>query len=276
VWDDGCLHLPCHARVTGSRQVMKRTRGRGGTGGTATIAAHTCGEPSDTAVIRRFTSPSSIFTAAVADGVVKRNPVTGVRLPRQDGQMRVPLTAEQVDAIAEHIDSRLELAVRLAATTGLRQGELFGLTRDRVRWLKRELVVDRQLVTPAKGEPSLGPVKTARSVRTVPLPDHLLERLSSGGQRDGDVFVFLRDGKPWSRNRAADAFKRAADAAGVEASGWHALRHYTASVLIREGLSVTAVAGTLGHSPAECLKTYAGWWPSEHELVRSAMTRALA
>jgi hypothetical protein len=34
----------------------------------------------------------------------------------------------------------------LAAGTGLRQGEVFGLTADRVNFLKRSIEVDRQLI----------------------------------------------------------------------------------------------------------------------------------
>jgi integrase len=86
--------------------------------------------------------------------------------------------------------------------------------------------------------------------------------------------MFHRAGEPWARNRAADAMRTAVRSSGVPASGWHALRHHAASVLIAQGLGVTAVAATLGHSPAECLRTYAAWWPSEHEQVRSVMARA--
>jgi len=73
---------------------------------------------------------------------------------------------------------------------------------------------------------------------------------------------------------AAEVFGRLAGRAGVEASGWHALRHHAASVLIAQGLNVTAVAALLGHSPAECLKSYAGWWPNEYEQIRAAVSRA--
>jgi integrase len=217
---------------------------------------------------------SSVFAAAVQDGLVRANPVTAVKLPTKDGVMRVPLTAGQVDAIREAIDKRLELAVELGAATGLRQGEMFGLTWDRVVWLRRELRIDRQMVTSVGGKPSFGPVKTPRSVRTVPLTDELVERLSMARASAAGDLVFSIDGRPWRRNTAADTFRAAAAKAKVSARGWHDLRHYAASVLIREGLSVTAVAATLGHSPAECLKTYAGWWPSEDELVRAAMQRA--
>lgn len=191
--------------------------------------------------------------------------------------MLVPLTVAEVRALAAAAPPELEAAVVVGACTGLRQGELFGLTGDRVAWLKRELVVDRQLVTPTKGKPTFGPCKTSRSVRTVPVVDHALGVLAQHVERFGpgdDGLVFHRHGQPWPRNRAGEAFRRMAKRAGVEASGWHALRHHAASVLIAQGLGVTAVAATLGHSPAECLATYAGWWPNEHEQIRAAVARA--
>jgi integrase len=213
---------------------------------------------------------AAVLKAAAVDGVIARSPAEGVRLRRREGSMLVPLSVDEVRLLAEAAPPELYAAVIVGACTGLRQGELFGLIR-------RELVVDRQLLTPRKGSPALGPCKTARSVRTVPVADHALEVLSRHVERCGPGehdLVFHRDGRPWARNRAAEGFGRLARSAGVEASGWHALRHHAASILIAQGLGVTAVAATLGHSPAECLKTYAGWWPSEHEQIRAAVARA--
>ena len=99
-------------------------------------------------------------------------------------------------------------------------------------WLRRELVVDRQLVTPNSGAPALGPCKTARSVRTVPVADHAVAVLSKHVEWFGpgpDGIVFHRQGRPWPRSRAAEGFGRLAESAGVEASGWHALRHHAAA-----------------------------------------------
>lgn len=219
----------------------------------------------------------ALMRSAVDDGVLAKSPAEKIKLRRREGAMRTPLTVAEVRSLAEAITPELSAAVVLAGVTGLRQGELFGLTLDRVVFLRREVHVDRQLVSPSQGAPLLGPCKTSRSVRSVPVPDHALEVLSAHVERFGvgeGGFVFHRDGEPWRRNRAADAFRRATAAADVSASGWHALRHHAASVLIAQGLSVTAVAATLGHSPEECLRTYAGWWPDESESIRSAMARA--
>jgi hypothetical protein len=53
--------------------------------------------------------------------------------------------------------------VTLAAGTGMRQGECFGLTVDRVRFLERSVTVDRQLVTLQGKAPTFGPPKTRAS-----------------------------------------------------------------------------------------------------------------
>ncbi|MGE0878657.1 MAG: tyrosine-type recombinase/integrase [Acidimicrobiia bacterium] len=223
-----------------------------------------------------FRLMAAICRAAFTDRLLGHCPTDGVRQPRREGDQRVPLTVSEVRALAEAIVPELRAAVILAGCSGLRQGELFGLTNDRVGWVRREIVVDRQLVTPSSGVPSFGPCKTARSTRTVPLPDDVMaalgEHVGTFGLGD-DGLLFHRDGRPWPRNRAAEAIARASAAVGLDV-GWHALRHHAASILIAHGLSVTAVAATLGHSPAECLKTYAAWWPNEHEVVRSAMARS--
>lgn len=74
------------------------------------------------------------------------------------------------------------------------QGELFGLTTDRVDFLARKIRVDRQLTSVSNERPNFAPPKTETSNRTVPLPvtvgDALLEHLATfESGRDGLVFT---------------------------------------------------------------------------------------
>lgn len=209
---------------------------------------------------------ASLLRAAVHDRLIASSPAEGVRLGRKESTMLVPLSRAEVEAVADAIDARLRAAVLFAAMTGLRQGELFGLTGDRVDWLRRTARVDRQLVTLNDG-PRFGPVKSARSVRTVPLSERAVEVLAAHVEEFGpgeDGLLFHQGPAPWDRRQAAKEIR----AAG---SHWHALRHYTASVLIAKGASVTAVASMLGNSPAICLSTYSHWWPSQDDVLRGAM-----
>ena len=171
-------------------------------------------------------------------------------------------------------------AVVLASATGLRQGELFGITESKIQWVGREIRIDQQLISDNDGSIRFGPPKSKRSVRDVPVADHAMKALADHVERygfgpDGLLFRSTKD-TPVRRNTASTSFRRIAEAAEVEASGWHSLRHHAASVLINGGLSVTAVAAVLGHSPAECLKTYAHWWPGENEKIRTAVAQAWA
>ena len=68
--------------------------------------------------------------------------------------------------------------VVLAAGTGLRQGECFGLTVPRLDMPRRVVRVEQQLVT-VVGTPSvLSPPKAKASHRTVPLPGIVADELA--------------------------------------------------------------------------------------------------
>ncbi len=47
--------------------------------------------------------------------------------------------------------------------------------------------------------------------------------------------------------------------AGVEPKGYHALRHYTGTRLVREGKSLDAAARHLGHASIKKTRVYAKW-----------------
>jgi integrase len=210
-----------------------------------------------------------ILRAAVHDRLIAHSPADGVRLPRQDKVTAAPLTVAEVEAIAGRIRPELRRAVLFAAMSGVRQGELFGISNDRVDWLGRRVTIDRQMVT-LNGGPRFGPTKT-RKARVVPLTEAGVELLAGQVAEFGlgdDGLIFHRSPGPWRRQRAGEAMT----AAGGD--GWHRLRHHCASVLIFQGVNVTGVAAMLGHSPAECLSTYAAWWPSEDDTLRDAVKRA--
>lgn len=58
--------------------------------------------------------------------------------------------------------------------------------------------------------------------------------------------------------------------------GFHALRHYYTSFLIRHGESVKTVQARLGHaSAAETLDTYSHLWPDSDDRTRAAVDDVL-
>ena len=224
---------------------------------------------------------AAVFASAVQDRLIASTPCQGIKLPKVEPTKVEPPTIEQVEALIGGIGDRYRAAIVLAAGSGLRQGEVFGLTVDRVDFLRRTVTVDRQLVLLPGGEPSFGPPKTKASYRTVPVPklvtDALAEQLARFGPGP-DGLIFTNDrGAAIRRTRFSDRWRPVAKAAGLApGTGMHALRHFYASALIRHGESVKVVQSRLGHATAaETLDTYSHLWPDSEDRTRAAIEAVL-
>jgi integrase len=221
----------------------------------------------------------TIFRAAVEDRLIAESPCRRIALPELSDEKVVPLV-EQVQLIVAASPEDLRALIVLGAATGLRSGELLGLTVDRVDFLRRTVAVEQQLVYIVGQTPFLGPPKTRASRRIVPTPEFALHALAAHltafppGDRG---FVFQRaGGGPILRTTLNGRWRRTLKRAGLpETTHFHHLRHHYASMLIDGGESVKVVQERLGHANAvETLKTYAHLWPSSDERTRSIVERA--
>lgn len=237
--------------------------------------------PATVEVVYRYVA--AVFAAAVEDRLIAISPCKGVKLPKVEAERVVPMSPEAVGALVAAMPERYRALVVLAAGTGLRQGEAFGLTTRNVDFLRRSLSVEQQLVLLPGRPPYLAPPKTAASRRTVPLPDVVLEavagHLALFPAAEGQELVFTApDGGGIRRNRFSDgvwvpAVARAGLAKGTH---FHDLRHFYASLLIRHGESVKVVQARLGHASAgETLDTYSHLWPDSEDRTRLAIDEVL-
>lgn len=221
---------------------------------------------------------STMLEAAVADGLIATNPARGSARPKVDLTPVVPFTDAEVEALRAAAPDWFAVALDLGLGAGLRQSEATGLTLDRVDFLRRQLTVDRQLVSPVVGEPRFGPPKSQRSYRTVPLADAVVEALASHVERFGTgehgLVLHGQDGAPMSRQRFGLRWRNLRASAGLPAARFHDTRHTYASVLLAGGVSVAAAAEYLGHSPAVLLGTYAHLVPQDHDRARATVQAA--
>jgi integrase len=138
------------------------------------------------------------------------------------------------------------------ALTGLRIGEVLGLTWPVVDLKVGKLEVRLNLADTDKGQPlTLQPPKTNSSRRTVPLPPELTSELKiwklKCPKSDLD-FVFAReDGLPYHRKAASVTLDRAISTAEIKRLTPHGLRHTFASLLLADGVPVPEVSALLGH-----------------------------
>jgi len=236
--------------------------------------------PATVEVIYRYTS--TIFSAAVADKLIAASPCVKIKLPEIIKVEVVPMAVQTVEAIREAMPPHLQALITFAAGTGLRQGECFGLTVDRIDFDKANTKVDRQAVQTNGGPPDLdAPLKTTASYRTVPLAPVVVEALRGHLSQfpPGPERLVFTDAKrqPLQRSRFGEVWHRSVDPLALAARPtFHDLRHFYASLLIHRGLSVKVVQARLGHKTAkETMDTYAHLWPDSEDESREAVQDVL-
>jgi integrase len=150
--------------------------------------------------------------------------------------------------------------IRLAATTGMRRGEMCGLRWSDVDLGKREVRV-RRSIAELPGECIVKGTKTSkqRRFRIDPLMTAVLQMhrdevearaAEAGVELARDAYVFSRDfdgAGYWKPSGVTEKWSRLRKAAGVE-SRLHDWRHFCATELLAAGVDVVTVAGRLGHS----------------------------
>lgn len=223
-----------------------------------------------------------VLNGAVQDQLLTWNPGKGLVLPRVVAKVVIP-SPDEVAAIVGHIAPSSRALIVVGAGLGLRQGEAFGLSIDRVDFLRRRVAIDRQLRKTSDEGLHLSPkLKTDGSYRTIPLPEnvgHAIARhIAEHPNDDPDGLLFTTPlGCRWRASTwNTNAFKPAVSAADRPELTFHALRHFYASALIRQGLSATVIGRRMGNSASEVLKTYAHLWRDDDERTRDAIDAMLA
>lgn len=222
-----------------------------------------------------------LLTGAAEDGLIPRNPATRARLPKLEPTKAQPVQPEVVSAITASLPQWMSVVVPLGVGCGLRQGEVSGLTVDRIDFLRRTLRVDRQLVSRHAGGARLMAPKTPCSNRTIPLASFVVDALADHLRRfpaePGELVIRNPNGYAVRASIFSNAWRPAVAKAGAEGIGYHSLRHTFASTLLSRGVSVKAVADWLGHSsPAITLTTYAHLMPADEDVARTVLDAVLA
>lgn len=196
-------------------------------------------------------------------GYLRANPADACTLPRVVKKQIQPLDEDQsrqfLDAIQGH---PLEILFTVTLFTGLREGEVLGLTWDCVDFQKGVLRVEKQLQREKGGQYYFAPLKNDKTRTITPAPWVLqllqthsvrqkAQQLKAGPLWEHSGLVFTNErGGHLAIHSVYTAFKRVAASIGCPNARFHDLRHSYAVAAIRSGDDIKTVQGNLGHATA--------------------------
>jgi len=221
---------------------------------------------------------SAPLKLAVDDGILARDPTSGVKVPTVRRREQRFLTAEQVAALAaaaENTQTGAGLVVETLAWVGMRWGELVALRRHRVHLLRRRIEITESATELGSGL-SWGTPKTHER-RLVTMPAFLADRLAAhlGTITDDElVFTAPKGGPLRSSPFRQTVWVPAVEAADLEQLRIHDLRGTAASLMISSGANIKAVQRQLGHaSAAMTLDLYGHLYEDDLDALSEALDR---
>jgi integrase len=164
-------------------------------------------------------------------------------------------------SVTEASRDRLAPAFRLAAMTGLRRGEIAGLTWADVELESATIVVRRQTRTIGRRTEHVDLTKSSAGRRRVDLDagtvaslrrwkaHQAAEKLACGnGYRETDLVFTQVDGSPVHPQSLTETFARRVKSAGLPTIRLHDLRHTHVAHLLAAGANVKIVSERIGHA----------------------------
>ena len=208
----------------------------------------------------------SALNQAVMNGYIRFNPAEACTLPRSEKKELKPLDENQIMTFLRAIQGhRFEDLFFVTLFTGLREGEVLGLTWDCVDFDRGIITINKQMqLHQEKGmaayqlvSPKNGKIRTVAAAPKV--MEHLRHRkaeqakqhLMAGPAWEDSNLVFTDElGKHLTKQSVYRAYKKVVTAIGRPDARFHDLRHSYAVAAIRSGDDIKTVQGNLGHATA--------------------------
>ena len=217
---------------------------------------------------------SVILQTAVEWQYIPANPAERVKAPKANNQEAEYLDDKQAIRLLELLEEQpiyYKTAIQVLLFTGMRRGELLGLEWTDIDFDNQTITIQRSLQYLPEVGVFKDETKTKSSHRVIKVPSSALVSLRQ--YRTWQRMTFLKNSLPWNESCQVFVTQNGTPMHPDTLTSWfggfikttdlpqihiHSLRHTNATLQIANGVSVTTVAGNLGHSNANTTtKVYA-------------------
>ena len=194
--------------------------------------------------------------------LIPDNPADSTRLPRKNKPFIIPFNNGQVIELLHAIRGhRYEVLFKLVLFTGMRQGEVIGLTWDCFDFDAGTIRLYQQLVRDKKTRKYYRGTLKNGEARVLNPPASVMQMMQQfrKNEKAGKEYVFAGSTHPFVTHAAArNAFKKVVNKMGYSSARFHDLRHTYATMALKAGIDPRALSELMGHkSVAFTLETYA-------------------
>lgn len=200
-----------------------------------------------------------IFDMAIDDDILTKNPCRNIELPRHVKHEKRAFTEEEKTRIkkAEGLTPLERAYVHVLYGTGVRPGEAQALTWKDVDFKNHTITINKALQFTNSRTASVGLPKTDKSIRTLPVPDFVIDSISALKQQGVHSPTFTLFGTDTGELRTRSAYKNIWDSAAkklkLEGVSAYYCRHDFCTRCRMNNVDIKICQALMGHSDTKMI-----------------------
>ena len=214
-------------------------------------------------VIRKITKLlNQYFKYLQFEGYVFILPTANVVIPTDSDKVKEEIVEFYNEYETKYIiscceNTKMELMIKLALSTGLRLGELLALKFSDINYETNQIKICRSIKRISENGKSILKIqepKTKNSKRILDVPANVMKLFN---HKTSDEFIFTEDSQIIEPRRFWRWWKEFTETNNIPYKKPHSLRHTYATLLLSKGVPISTVAKLLGHSSIQITQIYA-------------------